>query len=261
MSSRKLRQALQPIRPKRPAEDLILDEQPLHLLTADSLNNTPPDDGQQQEPSKQAHAMESSYDVEPADPDEPPSNQASLPPASNVFTPTVAESNHTEPAETMQFNSIPHQWPSQLASSNSTMWLLPPYTDQSTAIACLLKTEIQSHNITKEMLHNTEQRRLDAARQCERLQTDVNAFSMAYNNASASLQKCAEEFARLCEDYARVSSENLKLRDSNLYQQQTHHHAQSPSSSITLREGESEMRSKPSSPWLRGSESSYSPEL
>ncbi|PVH95986.1 hypothetical protein DM02DRAFT_133171 [Periconia macrospinosa] len=136
------------------------------------------------------------------------------------------------------------------------MWLLPPYTDQSSAIASLLRTEIQSHNITKEMLHNTEQRRLDAVGRCGRLEADVNVLNIAYTKASTSLQKCAEEFARLCADYSRVSAENTQLRDSTL-KSQIYDGMQSHNTSATLDPCQAaDSRSSPiEGPWSHSPES------
>jgi hypothetical protein len=83
--------------------------------------------------------------------------------------------------------------------------LLPPYADQASAIALLLHTEIQSHNITREMLHGTDQQRLEAIQRCERLQVDISSWTVAYNNLTVALHKCSEE-------YSRLSAEHLALR-------------------------------------------------
>lgn len=100
---------------------------------------------------------------------------------------------------------IPDRWPSQIAQSNSTMWLLPPSSDQSSAIAQLLRTEIQSHNITREMLHATETRRLQAVQNCNRLLDEAHSWATAHNNLTSALNKCSEECSRL-------SAENVSLK-------------------------------------------------
>ncbi|KAF2197901.1 hypothetical protein GQ43DRAFT_443827 [Delitschia confertaspora ATCC 74209] len=94
-------------------------------------------------------------------------------------------------------------WPSQVAQS--TMWLLPPHSDQSAAITQLLRTEIQSHNITREMLHTTEQRRLEAVQNYHKIWAENQAWATAYNSLTAALHRCSEEFAR-------VTAENEAMR-------------------------------------------------
>ncbi|KAF2174295.1 hypothetical protein K469DRAFT_720973, partial [Zopfia rhizophila CBS 207.26] len=98
-----------------------------------------------------------------------------------------------------------HPWPSQIAQTSSTMWLLPPYSGQSSAIALLLQKEIQSHNITREMLHATEQRRMEAIQYCNRSLADNRVWSAAYNNLTAALHRCSQE-------YSRLSAENEAMR-------------------------------------------------
>lgn len=98
-------------------------------------------------------------------------------------------------------------WPSQVAQSASTMWLLPPPSDQSSAIAHLLRTEIQSHNITREMLHATEQRRLEAVQRCEKLLADIRSWAAAYNALTAALHKCSQEYSRLSAENVAMSTE------------------------------------------------------
>ncbi|KAF2189308.1 hypothetical protein K469DRAFT_747999 [Zopfia rhizophila CBS 207.26] len=98
-----------------------------------------------------------------------------------------------------------HPWPSQIAQTSSTMWLLPPYSGQSSAIALLLQKEIQSHNVTREMLHATEQRRMEAIQYCNRLLADNRVWSAAYNNLTAALHRCSQE-------YSRLSAENEAMR-------------------------------------------------
>ncbi|KAF2475942.1 uncharacterized protein BDR25DRAFT_310370 [Lindgomyces ingoldianus] len=112
-----------------------------------------------------------------------------------ILAQPVAESDPT----------LPIRWPSQIAQSSSTMWLLPPGSDQSSAIAQLLRTEIQSHNITREMLHATETRRLEAAQNYNRLLADTHSWATAYNNMTSALYKCLEECSRL-------SAENALLK-------------------------------------------------
>lgn len=103
------------------------------------------------------------------------------------------------------FNTSPSGWPSEVYNQTSTMWLLPPNSNQSSAIATLLQGEIQSHNLTREMLHATEQRRLEAVQKCNQFANDARGWAAAYNNLSAALGKCAEECSR-------VAAENLTLR-------------------------------------------------
>ncbi|KAF2690345.1 hypothetical protein K458DRAFT_399679 [Lentithecium fluviatile CBS 122367] len=100
---------------------------------------------------------------------------------------------------------IPERWPSQIAQSSSTMWLLPPHSSQSSAIAQLLQTEIQSHNITQEMLHATENCRLEAVRKYNSLVADTHSWITANNNLTSALYKCSEECSRL-------SAENVSLK-------------------------------------------------
>ncbi|KAF2727572.1 hypothetical protein EJ04DRAFT_581940 [Polyplosphaeria fusca] len=97
-------------------------------------------------------------------------------------------------------------WPSQLAQGDNTMWSLPPHSDQASAIALILRTEIQAHNTTRHMLHVAEQRRLQAAQFCERLQEDARNWSTAYDNIAAALSKCSEA-------YARLSAENMSFKE------------------------------------------------
>jgi hypothetical protein len=97
------------------------------------------------------------------------------------------------------------QWPSELHNQRDTMWLLPPCSDQASALALILRTEIQSHNITRETLHMTEQRRLESVLKCNQLCTDVQGWSVAYNNLTTALRQCSEEISRL-------SAENVALK-------------------------------------------------
>jgi hypothetical protein len=97
------------------------------------------------------------------------------------------------------------------------MWLLPPQADQSSAIALLLRTEIQSHNTTREMLHATEQRRLEAFQRCDRLQSDIRAWMAAYNGLGDALCKCSQEYSRLLAENAalRAHTHSEPATDSN----------------------------------------------
>ncbi|KAF2010521.1 hypothetical protein BU24DRAFT_467144 [Aaosphaeria arxii CBS 175.79] len=95
-------------------------------------------------------------------------------------------------------------WPSQIASNNAT-WLLPPHNDQAAALAMMLRTEIQAHNIAKEMLHATEQRRLEVFNICSRLSIEVRGWEAAYNSMTEALQRCSDEFSR-------ISAENVSLK-------------------------------------------------
>ncbi|KAF2680645.1 hypothetical protein K458DRAFT_311296 [Lentithecium fluviatile CBS 122367] len=196
------RQVLVPLRPKRPAEDQI----PEPLRT----------------PGPPSCSLDERHSSQPASPQPTsapmPAEEQPAPPV--LPMPMPADS---QPAA----NGLPAAaWPSQVSQSTNTMWLLPAYTDQSSAIAMLLRTEIQSHNITKEMLHATEQRRLEAVRRCERLEIDMRSWSTSYAHSSTALQKCAEEYSRVCADYSRASAEISALKDQGfnaqvLYKSQT----------------------------------------
>jgi hypothetical protein len=116
---------------------------------------------------------------------------------------------HTNVTNRPEYKSEPlgqnAMWPSQIAHQQSTMWLLPPQTDQSSAIALLLRTEIQSHAITREMLHQTEQCRIQSAQRIVYLETECRNWSTAYENLASTLSKCSEEIQR-------VSLENVSLK-------------------------------------------------
>ncbi|KAF1964223.1 hypothetical protein BU23DRAFT_562137 [Bimuria novae-zelandiae CBS 107.79] len=95
-------------------------------------------------------------------------------------------------------------WPSQIAGRMTTSWLLPVHNDQSSAIVLLLKTEIESHKISKEMLHTTEQKRLEAVHYCrhleatkQKLETDVCNWVAAYNALAVAFSQCSAEQKRL----------------------------------------------------------------
>ncbi|KAF1971152.1 hypothetical protein BU23DRAFT_556172 [Bimuria novae-zelandiae CBS 107.79] len=95
-------------------------------------------------------------------------------------------------------------WPSQIAGRMTTSWLLPAHNDQSSAIVLLLKTEIESHKVSKEMLHATEQKRLEAVHYCryleatkQKLETDVCNWAAAYNALAVAFSQCSAEHKRL----------------------------------------------------------------
>jgi hypothetical protein len=111
----------------------------------------------------------------------------------------------SEPLYPELASSDPTCWPSEVYNRTSTMWLLPPHSNQSSAIATLLQAEIQSHNTTREMLHTTEQRRLEAVQRSNRFASDAQGWAAAYNNLNTALGKCAEE-------YSRVAAENVTLK-------------------------------------------------
>ena len=94
------------------------------------------------------------------------------------------------------------------------MWLLPLRSDQASAIATLLRAEIDSHNITREMLYATEQRRLEAIQRNSQLLTDNsqlltdnNSWATAYNNLTTALCRCSEEYSRLSAENVAVKSQ------------------------------------------------------
>ncbi|PVH90243.1 hypothetical protein DM02DRAFT_665330 [Periconia macrospinosa] len=148
-----------PLRPKRPLEEQI--PEPLR---------TPPVN----------HGMENVVE-----------SRAS--PSDNAPILVPEQSRNMNEADAPQFlgsfssGNAPMQWPSQVAQSN-TMWLLPPYHDQSSSLALLLRTELEAHKVTKEMLHSTERRRQEAVKHCERLQNDINGLSTSYNLACSTIQ-------------------------------------------------------------------------
>ena len=102
-------------------------------------------------------------------------------------------------------SSAPVCWPSEVYNRTSTMWLLPPQSNQSSAIATLLQTEIQSHNTTREMLHATEERRLEAVQRSNQFASDAQGWAAAYNNLNTALGQCAQECSR-------VAAENVTLK-------------------------------------------------
>jgi hypothetical protein len=98
-------------------------------------------------------------------------------------------------------------WPSEMYGRYSTAWLVPPSTDQSSANSPLLRTEIEAHKVTREMLQVTEQRRLEAMQNCHRLHFDIRNWSTAYSNIFHILGKRDEELSR-----QRADNEALKER-------------------------------------------------
>ena len=107
------------------------------------------------------------------------------------------------------------QWPSQVTQRSSCAWLLPPYQDQSSSIILLLRAEVESHNITREMLHATEQRRLEAVQRCEQLLSDSKGWAAAYNSLMVVVQNCSAEYARLSSEHAalkvRLETHNFQV--------------------------------------------------
>jgi septation ring formation regulator EzrA len=59
--------------------------------------------------------------------------------------------------------------------------------------------------MSREMLHATEQRRIEAVQQYNRVTSENESWSAAYNNLTTALHRCSEAFAR-------VSAENQTLR-------------------------------------------------
>jgi hypothetical protein len=97
-------------------------------------------------------------------------------------------------------------WPSELRNQGDPTWLLPtPCGEQASTLALVVRTEIQSHNITREMLYSTERRRVEAVQKCSQLEVDARSWAAAYNNLTTALGRCAEEFSR-------VSAENVALK-------------------------------------------------
>jgi hypothetical protein len=133
-------------------------------------------------------------------------------PAESVTEPmlqSIEEHTVQEPSETISSSEgDPHiPWPSEIYNRGSTMWLLPPHSDQSSVIASLLQTEIQSHKITREMLHTTEQQRIDAIQQCNQLMDDSGRWAAAYNNLSSALKLWTDEFSRISADNAALKAQ------------------------------------------------------
>ncbi|KAK7179093.1 hypothetical protein PSPO01_14876 [Paraphaeosphaeria sporulosa] len=174
MQSTTIRYAPLPVlRAKRPTEIIALPRTPAPLCTD-------VDDTANVEPTTSASTSEDSN----------PNLAAS---------PTDLRPSNSESAT----NSTTKLWPSQIAGRLTTSWLLPAYNDQSSAIAHLLKTEIEAHRISKEMLHATEQRRLEATYYCQhlevakkRLELDVRNWAAAYNALAVAFSQCSAEHKR-----------------------------------------------------------------
>ncbi|KAF2439139.1 hypothetical protein P171DRAFT_132114 [Karstenula rhodostoma CBS 690.94] len=125
-------------------------------------------------------------------------------------------------------------WPSEVASRTTTSWLLPPHNDQSSAIAMLLKTEIEAHKISKEMLHATEQKRLDAVHYCRhlevakhRLEKDVYNWIAAYNALAVAFCQRSAEYNRMAVGNAAQgvniisqATDQLPHHENSLFQEQ-----------------------------------------
>jgi hypothetical protein len=129
-----------------------------------------------------------------------------------VSVPEIASSPSTVAPELSDRQSLPtlsrpDAWPSQLSQSSSTMWLLPLRSDQASAIATLLRAEIDSHNITREMLYATEQRRIEAVQRYSQLLADNSSWATAYKNLTTALCRCSEEYSRLSAEHVAVKSQ------------------------------------------------------
>ncbi|KAL5432569.1 hypothetical protein PMIN06_011966 [Paraphaeosphaeria minitans] len=167
------------LRAKRPAEVIAVPRTPAPLCTdvSDTANV---------EPTTSATASEGS--------------NPNLAASSTDLRPTNSES---------ATNSTAKLWPSQIAGRMTTSWLLPAHNDQSSAIAHLLKTEIEAHRISKEMLHATEQRRLEVTYYCQhlevakqRLELDARNWAAAYNALAVAFSQCSAEHKRFAGGHA-----------------------------------------------------------
>jgi hypothetical protein len=172
-----------PLRPKR--HDSALLPEPLR---------TPGSAGHPSDITAPGNVKPEPGTVPPVPPNELPMQQPA--PMDNMV--------HEEPSPQSQDGTM---WPSEIYAQSSTMWLLPPYTDQSSAIAMLLQTEIQAHKITREMLHATEQRRLEAVQNINQLQVDIRSWTTAHENLTFVFGKCSEELSRL-----RAENEKMSLQ-------------------------------------------------
>jgi hypothetical protein len=186
------RKAPLPLRPKRPADEQIPEPlrtpaPPTYTPTRDNINTS------------HGSGLASPFTTPVA---------ATEQPAPAAFSPPINGSS-TNPTAAIT-------WPSEVSQRSSTMWLLPAYTDQSSTIAQVLRAEIQAHNISKEMLHATEHRRLESIRRCEQLEIDVRNWGIAYGNSSTALRNCAEEYAKVCAEYSRICAENTTLKAQGL---------------------------------------------
>lgn len=75
-----------------------------------------------------------------------------------------------------------------LASSNSaTVSMFHPPSNQREPIAHTLRTEIESHNQTRNALHNKMQLRNKAVQRLLQLSLENNAWTIAYNDSMATL--------------------------------------------------------------------------
>ena len=138
--------------------------------------------------------------------------QESLVNSPAVSAPDTASSPSTVAPEQSDRRPLPplrrlDAWPSQLSQNNSTMWLLPLRSNQASAIATLLRAEINSHNITREMLYTTEQRRLEAVQRYSQLLAVNGSWATAYKNLTATLCRCSEEYSRLSAKNAAFRSQ------------------------------------------------------
>lgn len=186
---------LPPLRPRQPADqeavDLPRTPAPLRTNVGVTASMEPALSASTSEGSSSAWSPSTSV----------PGPDGSEPTATAGTTATTAA-----PEEKMVVGSLQPAtaWPSQVASRMTTSWLLPAHNDQSSAIALLLRTEIESHKISKEMLHATEQKRLEAVHHCQhleaakqRLETDVCNWVAAYNALAAVFSQCSNELKRL----------------------------------------------------------------
>lgn len=197
-----------PLRPKRPNTDTI--SEPLKIGTPTAIPASPssfapelvctPSVFVKVENNDQSHIDDTA--AQPAvQPPSTPMHEGTVVAVANMTGPRDSSIEHSS-----LDNSSPNCWPSEVYNRTSTMWLLPPQSNQSSAIATLLQSEIHSHNTTREMLHTTEQRRLEAVQRSNQFANDVRGWAAAYNNLSTALGRCAEE-------YSRVAADNVTLRN------------------------------------------------
>ncbi len=62
------------------------------------------------------------------------------------------------------------------------------------------------------MLHDTEQRRLEATQLCNQLHNDTKNWSTAYNSMAAALGKFSAEYARMANENITLKTELQMLR-------------------------------------------------
>jgi hypothetical protein len=202
-----------PLRPKRPGNESI--PEPLHtpqrpLSPANyqyAPEVLPTPTFMKAEPTE--HSPTQLMDLCPTQPAlaTSPPNAPSGEPMQIEQTPTLEAAPLEHPLQVARhsgdgYAAVP-LWPSEI--QRDTVWLLPPCPDQASTLALLLRTKIQSHNITRETLHMTEQRRLESVLNCNQLHTDVQSWSAAYNNMATALRYCSEE-------YSRLLAENVELK-------------------------------------------------